>query len=107
MARSKKISKEELAGYLREDRERIKSHLKNVETMSAEAKGQSDQDGREFQLYNGTRTVKMLELLLKSNESMLRYVEKFEENDDSNLDAWKDESEVEPAFLENSVFGDS
>ena len=103
----KKISKEELAGYLREDRDRIKYHLKKVEDMSKEAKDQSPEEGREFQLYNGTRTVKMLELLLKSNDSMLRYVEKFDDNEDANIDAWKEETEVEPAFLENTVFGDS
>jgi len=108
MPRKKKLTKSEVSDFLREDRERIVAHLESFENLAKNVKKEgNDQEERSFYVYHGSRSVKMLELLLKSNEAMMRFVEKDNPEEDVNVDAWKDIQDVEPASIDDSVFGDS
>ncbi len=107
MPKKKKLTKSEVSDFLREDRERIVAHLESFETMAKFAKLEGGSEERSFYVYHGSRSVKMLELLLKSNEAMMRFVEKDNPEEEVNVDAWKEIQDVEPASIDDSVFGDS
>ncbi len=105
MAGKKKITKEEVSEILREDRATIKEHLAKFQNMSEKTATLGDAEERAFFVYHGSRSTKLLELLLKNNEAMIRFLAN--ETDDAVIvgDDWKNE-QAEPAPIEKSVFGD-
>lgn len=105
MTKRKKITREEISENLREDRELIKAHLEKFHEMSAKAGSEGSAEERAFFVYHGSRGAKLIELLIKNNESMIRHLDK-EELDDSIIpEQWKEES-AEPATIIKSVFGE-
>lgn len=105
MAKKKSLSREEVAEFLREDRNTIKKHLDKFDEMAEKVKLGGDDAERAFFVCHGSRSTKILELLLKSNEAMLRFVGKDEEDDSSVKEDWRD-AQPEPAPIGKSVFGD-
>lgn len=104
---AKKLTKSDVSDFLQADRARIIDHLDRFETMAVKVEKDGDKEERNFFVYQGGRSVKMLELLLKNNEAMIRYVEKFDEGEDGvDIDAWKNENEVIPATLDDKIFGE-
>jgi hypothetical protein len=104
----KVLTREEVSEFLIEDRNRIKGHITKYEDLTEGVKEEGDKNKeREMYLYFGSRTVKMLELLLKGNETMIKFLEKFEQEDGIES-GWEElgEDDVEPAALSESVFGE-
>lgn len=79
------IDKEKVAEFLVEDRRRIDGHLKRLDKIFLSAENsKNDKEIEEKYLYLGSRVAKIFEVLQKENEQMIRFLEKFD-NEQADL----------------------